>query len=79
MSYLPLPLMKELKTMLDLQKFEAKTLANHQQQQKELDHLLPIIEDAGTVIVEKLALFKKYNRKVRSRVRCIVINGHLRK
>mgnify|MGYP001296531250 FL=1 len=71
--------MKELKTMLDLQKFEAKTLANHQQQQKELDHLLPIIEDAGTVIVEKLALFKKYNRKVRSRVRCMVINGHLRK
>ena len=52
---------------------------NYQQQQKDLDHLLPIIEDAGTVIVEKLALFKKYNRKVRSRVRCMVINGHLRK
>ena len=52
---------------------------NHQQQQKDLDHLLPIIEDAGTVIVEKFALFKKYNRKVRSRVKCMVINGHLRK
>ena len=65
--------------MLDLRKFEAKTFANHQQQQKDLDHLLPIIEDAGTVIVEKLPLFKKYNRKVRSRVRCMVINGHLRK
>ena len=58
--------------------FDEETV-NHQQQQKDLDHLLLIIEDAGTVIVEKLALFKKYNRKVRSRVRCMVINGHLRK
>ena len=39
-----------------------KLSVNHQQQQKDLDHLLPIIEDAGTLIVEKLALFKKYNR-----------------
>ena len=60
--------MKELQIMLDLEKFEAETLANHRQQQQDLNHLLPIIEDAGAVIVEKLALFRKYNRKVRSEV-----------
>ena len=65
--------------MLDLLKYESEAIANHREQQQDLDNLLPIIEDAGALIIEKLALFKKHNRQVRSRVRCMVINGDLRK
>ena len=54
--------------MLDLQKYESEAIANHRQQQQDLDNLLPIIEETGTLIIEKLSLFKKYNRKVRADV-----------
>ena len=61
--------MKELPTMLDLQKYHDEAIANHLQQQQELDDLLPIIEDAGALIVEKMALFNHYNRQARAEVR----------
>ena len=54
--------------MLDLQKYHDEAIANHLQQQQELDDLLPIIEDAGALIVEKMALFNHYNRQVRAEV-----------
>ena len=46
--------------MLDLQKYHDEAIANHLQQQQELDDLLPIIEDAGALIVEKMALFNHF-------------------
>ena len=54
--------------MLDLLKYESEAIANHRQQQQDLDNLLPIIEETGALIIEKLALFKKYTRKVRADV-----------
>lgn len=54
--------------MLDLQKHHDEAIANHWQHQQELDDLLPIIENAGALIVEKMALFNHPNRKARAEV-----------
>jgi hypothetical protein len=54
--------------MLDLQKYHNEAIANHWQQQQELDDLLPIIEDAGALIVEKLAQLNYSNRQARAEV-----------
>ena len=54
--------------MLDLQKHHDEAIANHLQQQQELDDLLPIIEDAGALIVEKMAHLNHSNLQARAEV-----------
>jgi hypothetical protein len=59
-------LLMEKTTMLDLQEYENEVIAKHCLQQEQLNNLLPIIKSAGAAVVKKLALFEKYDGKVRA-------------
>ena len=56
----------EKTTMLDLQEYENEVIAKHCIQQEQLTNLLQIVKRAGAAVDKKLALFEKYNGKVRA-------------